>query len=169
MQLETTTQPCLDWPKRDHRSEEGYVYLLAHSTGIVKVGATKGPRERAQRIRANAAEFGVSITRGWLSPRHADYAATEERVLRHAFSIGQPTGGEYVRCSFGELVTYAANLTPAPTATLGRPIRRRCNLEKPPEYEAARQMRRDGATYREIAAALGIALGRAHAYCASLN
>ena len=66
---------------------DGYVYVIAFSDGTVKVGRTQKFGPRMIRHRANARNFGLSVTGSWISAPHAEWLANEDALKLIAADI----------------------------------------------------------------------------------
>jgi hypothetical protein len=151
------------WPGRDRRSTDGYVYVVVYSTGAVKVGATRNPRQRMDQLSWAAAQFGVELSRGWLSDSCADYREREAALLAHAARCGPRIGSETYRAAYEDVRAAAQRdlrtHVPGPRVDSPRVMRRAERREE------ARALHASGRSYRAIAAELGVSLGTVHAYC----
>jgi DNA-directed RNA polymerase specialized sigma24 family protein len=156
-------RPWDDWPTRNRHSPLGYVYVIAYSTGAVKVGKTLQPRARARDLRFAAAQFGVTITDAWVSRPHGEYAANEVRLHAACAALGPCWGPETFACSLHDVVAAAdglpmTNTPPAePTNLRGAQARAAQRRAKVLELHA------EGYQQREIAAELGCSVGTVHA------
>ena len=91
--------------------EDGYVYVLEFSTGIVKVGKTRNPRARIATHVDDARKFGATVDQLWLSEWHENYSENE-RLLLHVLGAGSVEhGNEYLRVNFSDAVELAKGLT----------------------------------------------------------
>jgi hypothetical protein len=157
-----------DWPARDRWSTEGYVYVLEFSTGVVKVGRTRNPQQRAAKVAAEAGSFGVRLTRWWLSRPHLLFEDSERHLLTVGCRIGKRVGPETFRCDFHEMVAEAQTVgagryMPAPR------FESQAVLRAKERRERVRELRDEGYSYRKIAAELGISLGTITADCRALG
>lgn len=152
------------WPARNRHSPDGYVYVVEFSSGAVKVGHTTDPATRANAHRIDAARYGLTITRAWLSRPHADHAGNERALIVEGRRIGTQLATEYFDCSFQALASFAAAL-PMESAAAPQRAPKPAALRAERKRTEARRMRADGLSFREIADALGISLGAAHGYC----
>jgi hypothetical protein len=154
------------WPSRDRSTTRGYTYVIKYSTGAIKVGYTRSPRERYRKLWNDAAQFGVWITDRWLSPLHGECEDNEIALIRAGCRTGKRLGAETFDCPFEDMVAYARMLPMSdrevPTSRGLSPSEQRIAERR----SRARTMRANGSTMREIAAALGISLGAVHSYCA---
>lgn len=76
-------------------AERGYLYVIAFSTGTVKVGKTKRPEKRFGEHEREAAAFGGTITERWLSAAHDGYATNEGRLIDACATEGTQIRREY--------------------------------------------------------------------------
>lgn len=87
----------------------GYLYVIALSSGLVKVGRSRNPRSRIDSHARNAAHHGAEISDLWLSPRHDNYEKNESRLIR---LLGSATvGNEYFNVPFLAAVQAAESLS----------------------------------------------------------
>lgn len=152
--------PSAEWPGRDRRSPNGYVYVIEFSTGAVKVGRTRNPQQRATKLMFEAAQFGASLTRWWLSKPHTEFVTSEERLIAAGSRVGTRIGSETFRCNFHDMVAVAEDVggrfMPAPRFESQAVLRTKGRQER------ARELRAEGFSYRKIAAELGVSLGTVH-------
>jgi hypothetical protein len=87
---------------------DGYVYVIALSTGLVKVGKTANPRGRLGAHISNAHKMGVDVIGVWLSRRHENYSENEQSLLIRLGTAER--GNEYFRRDFAEAVKIARSL-----------------------------------------------------------
>lgn len=73
----------------------GYLYVIAFSTGTVKVGKTRRPDKRRGEHQREVAAFGGSIVDEWLSPAHDGYADNEGRLIDACAREGRQIKREY--------------------------------------------------------------------------
>ncbi len=76
---------------------KGFVYGLSFSTGVLKVGCTRKPRQRINSLLANADAFGAALVEGYLSEPHSHYRASEISLLVQCRGASTSTHGEYFR------------------------------------------------------------------------
>lgn len=150
------------WPTRDRASGDGYAYALEYSSGAVKIGSTRDPRTRMQHLEWNAAQYGVTVTRSWLSRRHGEYRDSEARAIARACSLGQRIGSETFRAPFDDVVAAVSSTGQYVPAPPGESVAETLRRDR---RDRARAMSADGMTYRAIAGELGVSLGTVHAYC----
>lgn len=100
---------------------DGYLYVIAMSSGIVKVGRTCNPRGRIASHINTAARFGVTLTNLWLSPRHQGYIRNETRLINN-LGVSE-YGNEYFRVPFARAVQLAESLEYEPLSDADRATR----------------------------------------------
>lgn len=88
---------------------DGYIYAVALSTGLVKVGKTVNPRARLGSHVSHATRVGVDVLDVWLSSRHENYADNERALIRQLAPAER--GNEYFRRDFADVVRIAEALT----------------------------------------------------------
>lgn len=88
---------------------DGYLYAVALSTGLVKVGRTVNPRGRLGSHISHAHKVGVDVLDLWLSPRHQNYAANERELIRRLGTAER--GSEYFRREYADVVRIAESLS----------------------------------------------------------
>lgn len=93
----------------DWHADEGYIYVLQASTGVVKVGYTAYPHSRIQVHIADAQGFGAEVAALWVSEPHANGRDTERELLTYCRQQGgNEIAGEYFTgLNFGEVVEAA--------------------------------------------------------------
>jgi Homeodomain-like domain len=148
------------WPTRDRSSIKGYVYVIEYSTGAVKVGSTRDPRGRIQNLEWTAAQFGVTVARGWLSDGDEDYREREQDLIAVASGLGQRLAAETFRAPYLKVVTAAQGRvrTWVPTAPTQSPV----FLRREHRRAEVIRMFQEGYSYREIAAEIGCSAGTIH-------
>jgi hypothetical protein len=152
------------WPTRDRHSPYGYTYVIEFSSGAVKVGHTTNPAARANSLRVDAARFGLTIIRAWLSAPHGNHAVNEKAMIGEGRRIGTQLASEYFDCSFHDLVAFASALPQQQHAGVpGAVSPGAVRIAK--RRQQARELRDSGRSYREISDALGISVASAHNYC----
>lgn len=106
--------------KELQRRHEGYVYVLEFSSGVVKVGRTKRLEKRLGQHAQAAQVQRQRVQRSWVSPRHADYADSEQKLID--FCAGRwslTSGSEYFAdADYDEIAQFASILTRAPAASV---------------------------------------------------
>jgi hypothetical protein len=103
--------------RRPIEEQPGYVYVIAFSNGVVKVGRTQAAGNRLGEHRRAARSFGISIEAQWESPHHHGWVENEQALMRFAVELGgTPTTPEYFTgVDFDALVAKASELPfPAP-------------------------------------------------------
>jgi DNA-binding CsgD family transcriptional regulator len=150
------------WPGRDRGSTCGYVYAVEYSSGAVKVGATRNPQQRMRQLGWAAAEFGVTLVRGWLSDADEDYLIREGDLIGYAATLGPRIATETFRVPWSRVVAAAQarqrTYIPTPRAANSPTAMRRAERR-----EHVRRLHGEGRSYREIAGELGVSLGTVHA------
>jgi hypothetical protein len=111
--------PLEDKLVRGYR-EEGFIYVIEFSFGVIKVGQTKNARSRARQHLAQARNFGGHITRLWMSEAHPDWGENEGRLIAACRQVGEWTSYEYFsNLDYDSVVAYAVELAerskPSPT------------------------------------------------------
>jgi hypothetical protein len=102
--------------RRRSPTDEGHVYVIQFSTGVVKVGKAVGPTTRLSHHALQAKIHGVSIAASWTSERHSDHSKTERRLIDYCASRGVriAAGNEYFTgVSFEDARDFAARLIAA--------------------------------------------------------
>lgn len=75
--------------------DDGYIYVVQFSSGVVKPGKTRNPDWRMGQ-HARLAEFhGAPIVRSWVSGKHLGISQTERRLLKFCEETGTCLSGEY--------------------------------------------------------------------------
>jgi len=74
---------------------KGYLYAVAFSTGVIKVGQTIDPRARLGNHRSHAAAYGIAVVNLWISAAHRDYVLSETRLIRECLKLGSRERREY--------------------------------------------------------------------------
>ncbi len=92
------------------RNTGGYLYAVAFSTGMVKVGQTVEPRTRLNKHRRDAEAFGAEVTGLWLSPLHRNYQRNEILFIARCSRLGHRRKNEFFRTSLDAVVEIAAGL-----------------------------------------------------------
>ena len=108
--------------RRRSPADEGHVYVLQFSTGVVKVGKAVGPATRLSHHTLQAKVHGVSVAESWTSERHSDHSKTERRLIDYCASRGVriAAGKEYFTgISFEDARDFAASLIDAVGGNLG--------------------------------------------------
>lgn len=67
---------------------EGHVYLVAFSSGSVKVGLASFPKKRLAQHIAGAACHGVEVLAAWVSGPHVEAEANERALISAARALG---------------------------------------------------------------------------------
>lgn len=144
----------MQWPGRDPHRLGGYLYLLGLSSGSVKIGSTRNPRERADYHRRIAAVYGITLGDGWLSPRHANYRDTEQQLIARLPIIGKCHTAETVMATLSAVVAVAEQLDFESDGTEREttPIA----LLRAQRYEEIRRLYDRKQSIREVARALGV-------------
>jgi predicted GIY-YIG superfamily endonuclease len=105
-----------------HPNKCGWLYVVAFSDGVIKVGRTSAAQERIKRHDWDAAKRGAKVVRWWISVKHSNLSQTES-VLKQCCSRHWAlfAGDEYFAdADFDTAVTYAMFFTYA----------RPCNAER---------------------------------------
>ena len=98
----------------------GVIYVVAFSTGVVKLGRSAEPARRLAEHRHDAVALGLAVTDEWASPRHAGCDHTERALRSYAVKAGAvatvagPRGEYLTGISFAQLIRRAKRL-PYPT------------------------------------------------------
>ncbi|MEU9833253.1 hypothetical protein AB0D67_17145 [Streptosporangium sp. NPDC048047] len=96
----------------------GHLYVLAFSSGTVKVGRTDSGRRRILQHRAEAARHGVELTDEWLSPAHTGWYQNERALIEHCESTGIRIGGNkseyFTGLDFAAVRAFAESLVNIP-------------------------------------------------------
>jgi hypothetical protein len=72
---EITFEGVTTWP------DEGHLYVLKFSTGVIKVGQTLDLPRRIREHRRDAEAFGAVIVDCWFSPAHNNYLENEVELI----------------------------------------------------------------------------------------
>ncbi len=117
--MRTYKRPDADLSEVPGATEHGgYVYVIAFSNALVKVGKTRHARARLGDHRKDARMFGQTLTDCWVSPVHDCWEENEQALMTLAGGLGGvPLSPEYFNgVSFDALVAKARDLPfPAPT------------------------------------------------------
>lgn len=90
----------------------GHIYVIAFTTGAVKVGQSVIPQQRIATHRTDARAYGTEVTDTWISPDHANYAANERRLISFCSRRWSRIRAEcFPEADFGEVTRYAESLT----------------------------------------------------------
>lgn len=105
-----------------------YIYVLAFSTGVIKVGFSSNPRLRVNSYRTSLGPFGISISDLWVSEPHSQAAVGETTLIDFCRLRATPVNdGEYFTgIDLDTVVGFARTLpcTPLPVAPPSvRPVR----------------------------------------------
>ncbi len=89
--------------------DDGYLYVVEFSSGVVKVGKTTHPKSRLASHAKHAEIHGAEIRRSWTSQRHHGCSASERELIKFCSARGRRTAGrEYYRdLSFDDAARYA--------------------------------------------------------------
>lgn len=95
------------WP------DEGHIYILKFSTGVIKVGQTLDLVRRMREHRRDAEAFGAVIVDYWFSPAHHNYLENEvEMILRCDEVATWRSKREYFQgLDIDEVIAFASELT----------------------------------------------------------
>jgi predicted GIY-YIG superfamily endonuclease len=74
---------------------EGFLYVIAFTTGTVKVGQTEDPRQRLNTHQAEAAVFGVGATAYWISQSHSNFKTNETLLIEQCRKVSGRSRREY--------------------------------------------------------------------------
>lgn len=74
---------------------EGFLYVIAFTTGTVKVGQTEDPQQRLNTHQAEAAAFGVGATAYWISPAHSNFITNETLLIEQCRTVSRRSRREY--------------------------------------------------------------------------
>jgi hypothetical protein len=109
------------------------IYLVLFSNGTLKVGRGERGRRRITEHRYEAARYGVSVVRYWVSDRCVDYHQIEATLLQIAGRLGEITyGREYFRyVDFDDLLADAKRLTNTGSGPGQRPTLAESQLPAP--------------------------------------
>ena len=101
--------------QRKAEFDDGYIYLVEFSSGVLKPGKTGTPESRLAHHARLGRFHGVTVTRSWVSERHVGCSRTERKLLRFCEDTATRLSGEYFRDvrfeiaqAFGEWVAGAA-------------------------------------------------------------
>ncbi|WP_433541169.1 hypothetical protein ACQP10_08575 [Streptosporangium sandarakinum] len=77
-------------------ADRGQIYVIAFSTGVIKVGQSKDGKRRVAQHRSDSAKHGVSIDHVWVSPLHLNYEGNEGELIAFCRrSGGRVAGGNH--------------------------------------------------------------------------
>lgn len=74
---------------------EGYLYVIAFTTGTVKVGQTEDPCRRLYTHQAEAAAFGVGANAYWISPSHTNFKTNETLLIEQCRKVSRRSRREF--------------------------------------------------------------------------
>ncbi len=97
-------------------ADEGHVYVIQFSTGVVKVGKAVRPKTRLSHHALQARVHGVSVAASWTSERHPGHGGTKRQLIDHCASQGTriADGNKYFTgISFEDARDFAARLIAA--------------------------------------------------------
>ncbi|MBE8523101.1 hypothetical protein ILP97_37375 [Amycolatopsis sp. H6(2020)] len=95
------------------RGLTGYVYAVEFSNGWIKIGETNNAKRRITNEHyTDAAKFGITITRSWVSPLHHGRKANEDALIAYCEQHGQRTAGRerFTGVAFADLQAHAESL-----------------------------------------------------------
>jgi hypothetical protein len=98
MERQIAEADARDHVARGHRralTDDGHLYVIEFSTGLVKVGRTEIPKNRLTTHAKNAKAHGVDVARSWVSDRHAGHSISERQLIRFCAKIGTRVTGEH--------------------------------------------------------------------------
>ncbi|WP_284740254.1 hypothetical protein [Amycolatopsis sp. RTGN1] len=91
----------------------GYVYAVEFSNRWIKIGETNNAKRRITNEHCtDAAKFGITITRSWVSPLHHERKVSEEALIAYCEQHGQRTAGRerFAGVDFADLQAHAESL-----------------------------------------------------------
>jgi hypothetical protein len=98
--------------------DNGYVYVLRLSSGVVKVGKTNNFGIRLKAHTSSTATYGVTVDEYWVSPYHSGTDTNEKRLIEYCKLNGAPTNGSgewIIGVEYADVVRFAEGLTyPSP-------------------------------------------------------
>ena len=101
--------------ERKAQFDDGHIYLVEFSSGVLKPGKSSSPDSRLAHHARLGKFHGVTVTRTWLSVRHVGCSKTERQLLRFCEETATRLSGEYfkdarfeIAQAFGEWVAGAA-------------------------------------------------------------
>ncbi|GIM88724.1 hypothetical protein [Paractinoplanes toevensis] len=74
---------------------EGFIYVVAFTTGTVKVGQTEDPRVRLNNHQSEALAFGVGTTNYYVSQPHWNFRENETALIKMCRAVGRRSRREY--------------------------------------------------------------------------
>lgn len=90
---------------------EGYIYVVAFSTGVVKVGQTEDPKQRLYAHQSKAGAFGVGTVSYWISPPHWNFKENETQLIKLCSEVSARSRLEYFHeVSFDQAADFAWSL-----------------------------------------------------------
>lgn len=91
--------------------DEGHLYVVEFTSGVVKVGKSVAPVNRLASHAKYAQIHGGDISQSWTSERHRGYSATERQLIKFGHSHSEAvvvSRGEYFRdLDFDNVQQYA--------------------------------------------------------------
>ncbi|MEN6544521.1 MAG: hypothetical protein ABFE07_00595 [Armatimonadia bacterium] len=106
--IDINTLPKHSYGRGSKQAHGGYIYILELSTGLVKVGKTRSPRDRIKSHLDSAARFGASITNFWISDQHDNFSDNEAALIA---ALGNPVhGAEFFRVTYPDAKAIATSL-----------------------------------------------------------
>jgi hypothetical protein len=98
--------------ERFTNGEQGCVYVMRFSNGIVKVGRTLNAAKRFTEHARDAARYAAKIEHTWASPQHVGYAANEKALIAFCEQRWHRSGAiEYFAdADYGAVTAYAQKL-----------------------------------------------------------
>jgi len=70
--------------------DDGHLYVIEFSTGVIKVGKTIHPKVRLDSHAKSAKVHGISISRSWVSEKHPGHSDTEQELIAFGKHYGKP-------------------------------------------------------------------------------
>lgn len=91
---------------------EDYLYVVAISNGVIKVGRTVSPQSRISGYIRDARVYGAAVEKVWISRPHPDAKKTEAVLIRWcaAYARSQLNSEYFIGLTFSEVVKRAAQL-----------------------------------------------------------
>lgn len=91
---------------------EGYIYVIAFTTGVVKVGQTEDPKRRLGEHQSEAMAYGVGATNYWISPPHRNFKNNETHLIKLCAKVSKRSRREYYHeVGYERAVDFAWTLT----------------------------------------------------------
>lgn len=88
-------RPLSQLPRKAGRLN-GYIYVIAFSNGVTKVGSTCDPSQRFRDHSKTGVAFGTTIVDWWISEEHPHYRDSEQALIGLAQGMGErQMGREY--------------------------------------------------------------------------